>query len=100
MMKKSPADYTPSENKWIAMREAEKVHQYHKCHGFHNYALTVVGDGIIGMTKSSKGYSAEYLEIDGDRVEGLVLAWDLQGRALENHADLNLGSVHRQVYTI
>lgn len=69
--------YTPSQQKWLAMREAEKAHQYNQCHGFHNYALTVNGDGIIGMTKSSKGYSAEYLEIDGERVIGLVLEWDL-----------------------
>ena len=100
-MKKSPADYTPSEKKWVAMRDAEKAHKYHLCYGFHNYALTTKGEGVIGLTKiNNKRYSALYLEQGDDWQTGISLSWDLQGRALENHADLNMGSVHKQVRVI
>lgn len=99
-MKKSPADYTLEEKAWVAMKQAEAEYKYHKCYGFKNMALTVKGELVIGLVKSKKGYSAEYLERDGERLTGLVLDWDLQGRAIENHADLRLGTVQGGVSTI
>ena len=66
--------HTIEQQKWLDMREYERQGKSHLCQAFKNCAVTMAGELVIGLTKSTKfwHYSARYLERDGKRLTGQV----------------------------
>lgn len=84
------------------MREYERQGKSHLCQAFKNCAVTMAGELVIGLTKSTKfwRYSARYLERDGKRLTGQVLQWDMEGKSTIGHSDLNMATIHKGIRVI
>ena len=94
--------YSVDQQKWLDMREYERQGKSHLCQAFKNCAVTMAGELVIGLTKSTKfwHYSARYLERDGKRLTGQVLQWDMEGKSTTGHSDLNMETIHKGVRVI
>lgn len=102
-MKKSPSDYTPGEQKYLARQQALKAGKPNAMTYFKNVAVTKAGDFVIGLTYNIdlQRYSCSAIEIDGVRDNGKLCEWDKSGNALyDDVSDLLLASVHSGVRTI